>query len=64
MEHYETVRQRKDGSLIDVSLTISPIRNAAGEVVGASKIARDVTGQKDALRKLAEAYSEVSGAAP
>jgi PAS domain S-box-containing protein len=40
---YETVRQRKDGSLIDISLTVSPIKNAQGEIVGASKIARDIT---------------------
>ena len=43
VDHYETVRRRKDGTLIDVSLTVSPVRNAAGEVVGVSKIARDVT---------------------
>lgn len=42
VEHYETVRQRKDGSRIDISLAISPIRNSHGQVVGASKIARDV----------------------
>jgi PAS domain S-box-containing protein len=41
--HFETVRQRKDGSLIDISLTISPIRDAGGKIVGASKIARDIT---------------------
>jgi PAS domain S-box-containing protein len=46
IEHYETVRQRKDGSLIDVSLTISPFRGAEGKVVGASKIARDITDRK------------------
>jgi PAS domain S-box-containing protein len=46
VDHYETVRQRKDGSLIDVSLTISPIRGAEGKVVGASKIARDITDRK------------------
>jgi PAS domain S-box-containing protein len=46
IDHYETVRQRKDGSLIDVSLTISPIVDAAGEVVAASKIARDITQRK------------------
>jgi PAS domain S-box-containing protein len=46
VEHYETVRQRKDGSLIDVSLTISPIRGVEGKVVGASKIARDITDRK------------------
>ena len=43
VEHYETVRQRKDGSTLSVSLTVSPIRDETGRVVGASKIARDVT---------------------
>jgi PAS domain S-box-containing protein len=46
IDHHETVRQRKDGSLIDISLTVSPIRNATGEIVGASKIARDITERK------------------
>ena len=46
VDHFETQRQRKDGKLIDVSLTISPIRNAEGAIVGASKIARDITEQK------------------
>ncbi len=48
VDHYESVRRRKDGSLVDVSLTISPIRNAAGVIVGASKIARDITERKRA----------------
>jgi len=43
IEHHETVRRRKDGTLFPVSLTISPIRNEHGVVVGASKIARDIT---------------------
>jgi PAS domain S-box-containing protein len=43
IEHYETVRQRKDGSLVDISITVSPIRSENGEIVGASKIARDIT---------------------
>jgi two-component sensor histidine kinase len=43
--HFETVRQRKDGSLIIVSLTISPVKDASGKIVGASKIARDITDQ-------------------
>ena len=43
IEHFETVRQRKDGSFVDISLTISPIRNSRGKIVGASKIARDIT---------------------
>ncbi|HVE66882.1 MAG TPA: chemotaxis protein CheB, partial [Thermoanaerobaculia bacterium] len=44
--HYETVRRRKDGSLVDVSLTVSPMRDSTGTVVGASKIARDITERK------------------
>ena len=44
--HYETVRQRKDGTLIDISLTISPLRNSRGEIFGASKVARDITHRK------------------
>jgi PAS domain S-box-containing protein len=46
IDHFETVRRRKDGNLIDMSLTISPVRDANGTVVGASKIARDVTERK------------------
>jgi PAS domain S-box-containing protein len=48
IDHYETVRQHKDGSLIDISLTVSPLKDAAGKVVGASKIARDITERKQA----------------
>ena len=55
IEHYETVRRAKDGRHIDISLTISPIRNAAGRIIGASKIARDVTEQKRAMKALQEA---------
>ena len=43
VDHYETIRRRKDGTLLAVSLTVSPIRNDAGEIIGASKIARDIT---------------------
>jgi PAS domain S-box-containing protein len=43
VDHFETVRRRKDGSLIDISLTISPVRDAKGNIVGASKIARDIS---------------------
>ena len=43
VDHYETVRKRKDGTLLTISLTVSPIRNDAGEIVGASKIARDIS---------------------
>jgi PAS domain S-box-containing protein len=52
IEHFETVRRRKDGSLVDISLTISPIRNASGQVIGASKIARDITEQKLASERI------------
>jgi PAS domain S-box-containing protein len=48
IEHYETIRRRKDGSLIAVSLTVSPIKNVEGRIVGASKIARDLTERKQA----------------
>ena len=41
--HFETIRQRKDGTLIPISLTVSPIYDDAGNVIGASKIARDIT---------------------
>jgi PAS domain S-box-containing protein len=42
VKHYETVRRRKNGTLVDISLTISPVRDATGLIVGASKIARDI----------------------
>jgi PAS domain S-box-containing protein len=46
IDHFETIRQRKDGSLIVVSLTVSPVKNPYGKIIGASKIARDITEQK------------------
>jgi PAS domain S-box-containing protein len=48
IDHYETVRRRKNGSLIDISLTVSPIRNASGTIIGASKIARDISERRRA----------------
>jgi PAS domain S-box-containing protein len=45
---FETIRQGKDGSLIDISLTVSPVRDAQGIIIGASKVARDITGRKRA----------------
>jgi PAS domain S-box-containing protein len=57
IEHYETMRLRKDGARVDVSLTVSPIRNADGKILGASKIARDITQRKRAdetLRRQSE----------
>jgi two-component system CheB/CheR fusion protein len=59
VEHYETVRRRKDGSQVEVSLMVSPIKNADGKVIGGSKIARDITkGKRDeeALRESEERY--------
>jgi PAS domain S-box-containing protein len=54
IDHYETVRRCKDGRLIDVSLTISPVKDSNGEIVGVSKIARDITKQKQTEQRLAE----------
>jgi PAS domain S-box-containing protein len=53
VDHYETARQRKDGSLVEVSLTASPVRNAKGQIVEVSKIARDITGRKRREAQLA-----------
>jgi PAS domain S-box-containing protein len=55
VEHFETVRRHKDGSLVDVSVSISPIRDARGQIVGASKIARDVGARKRAQVALDQA---------
>jgi len=54
VDHFETVRVRKDGTLLDLSLTISPVKDAAGRVVGASKVARDITERKQVEQALAE----------
>lgn len=55
VKHFETVRRRKDGSLVDISTTISPVRDASGQVVGASKIARDFTERRRSdMRLLAQ----------
>jgi PAS domain S-box-containing protein len=57
INHYETVRVRKDGRRINVALTISPIRDSAGNIIGASTIARDITERKQAEEKIAyQAY--------
>jgi PAS domain S-box-containing protein len=58
LEHYETVRCRKDGSLVDISLTVSPLRNAAGKVTGVSKIARDISMRKKAEHERALALQD------
>ena len=63
VDHFETVRMRKDGSTFDISLTISPVKNAAGQVVGASKVARDITERKradEALLQSQESYRKLS----
>jgi PAS domain S-box-containing protein len=52
IDHYETIRQRKDGSLIDISLTVSPIKDVYGRIVGASKIARDITERNRSQQQL------------
>jgi two-component sensor histidine kinase len=51
VDHYETIRQTKDGRLLDISLTVSPIKNEHGEIVGASKIARDISESKRAQER-------------
>ena len=62
MENFETVRVRKDGSLIEVSLTISPIKNTQGKIIGASKIARDITERKRIETKLVESHAREKSA--
>ena len=67
VEHFETVRRRKDGTYVDVSLTISPIRDAAGRVVGASKVARDIGERKRievALRESEERFRAIVETTP
>ncbi|MCQ1781559.1 PAS domain S-box protein [Neorhizobium galegae] len=51
VRHFETIRRRKDGTLLDISLTISPIRNGDGKIIGASKIARDISDRKRAAER-------------
>jgi hypothetical protein len=67
VEHFETVRVRKDGTEIDVSATISPIRDSHGVVVGASKIARDITARRhaeDALQESKEQFQAMANGMP
>jgi PAS domain S-box-containing protein len=54
IDHFDTIRMRKDGTKLEISLTISPVRDAEGKIIGASKIARDVTGRKRMERELHE----------
>jgi PAS domain S-box-containing protein len=59
VDHFETVRVRKDGSRVDVSLMISPVRNGEGEIIGASKIARDITARRRAEEALRQSEERV-----
>ena len=59
IDHYETVRRRKDGSLVDISLTVSPILSADGRIIGASKIARDITERKRAQEQQKVLLAEI-----
>ncbi|MDR3404910.1 MAG: PAS domain S-box protein [Chthoniobacter sp.] len=62
MDHFETIRAAKDGRQINVSVTVSPIKDSAGQVVGASKVVRDVTDQKQAEAALKKALEEADAA--
>src|SRR6202044_3485735 len=67
VDHFQTVRRRKDGSTVDVSLTISPVRDSSGRVIGASKVARDITAQKQseqALRESEQLFRVFTDASP
>lgn len=65
VHHYETVRRRKDGRLVDISITVSPVRDGSGHIIGASKIARDITQEKsrrDQQHQLYELATQVNRA--
>jgi PAS domain S-box-containing protein len=62
LDHFETVRLAKDGRRLQLSMTISPIMDASGHVIGASKVARDITGQKKAQEALKKAMEEAETA--
>ena len=57
IQHYETLRWRKDGTMLDVSMTVSPIRDPQGRIIGASAVARDITARKQAEQALREAQA-------
>jgi len=59
IDHYETIRRRKDGSLFDVSLTVSPVADERGRIIGASKIARDISDRKRAEAELRQANADL-----
>lgn len=64
VDHFETVRKRKDGTLVNISLTISPVKDDLGRVIGASKVARDITERQEAeeARKQAEISAKLLNA--
>lgn len=62
IEHYETMRMAKDGRLINISLTVSPLCDSAGRIIGASKIARDITEQKRIEKELQDAFEKARDA--
>lgn len=67
IDHYQTIRQRKDGTLLNISLTVSPVRDSTGRIIGASKIARDISDQKVAevaLRRSESLFRELADFMP
>ena len=67
VDHFETKRVTKDGKILDISLTISPVKDNEGKIIGASKIARDITEQKklvEALRESEQRFRTVADTAP
>ncbi|PYI91686.1 MAG: hypothetical protein DME97_12380 [Verrucomicrobia bacterium] len=60
IEHYDTVRRRKDGSLLDISVTVSPVKDQNGQIIGASKIARDITERVRNERRRTAQYAVAS----
>jgi two-component system CheB/CheR fusion protein len=60
VERYETVRRRKDGAMVDITLTVSPIRSADGKIIGASKIAHDISERRRAEQRLQTVMRELS----
>ncbi len=60
VDHFETKRKRKDGALLDISLTVSPVKDASGRIVGASKIARDITDQARHREELRQANDSLT----